>query len=113
MTKIRATYEFSECRACSLLDHPLGTQSYVSQTRPDEDELRPAIIPLVGNYGRYSYRRITALLPTSGWEVSAGRVQRIWRWEGLKVPQKQRPRGYLWLNDGSCIWLRPEPRSHV
>ena len=41
------------------------------------------------------------------------RVQRIWRREGLKVPQKQRPRGRLWLNDGSCVRLRPEQENHV
>ncbi len=41
------------------------------------------------------------------------RVRRIWRREGLKVPKKQRPRGRLWLNDGSCILLRPEWRNHV
>ncbi len=41
------------------------------------------------------------------------RVQRIWRREGLKVPQKQRSRGRLWLNDGSCVRLRPEHENHV
>ena len=41
------------------------------------------------------------------------RVERIWRREGLKVPQKQRPRGRLWLNDGSCVRLRPERANHV
>jgi transposase InsO family protein len=40
-------------------------------------------------------------------------VQRIWRREGLKVPKKHKPRGRLWLNDGSCIRLRPERRNHV
>jgi putative transposase len=40
-------------------------------------------------------------------------VQRIWRREGLKVPRKHRPRGRLWLNDGSCIRLRPKHRNHV
>ena len=40
-------------------------------------------------------------------------MQRIWRREGLKVPQKQRPRGRLWLNDGSCVRLRPERANHV
>ena len=54
----------------------------------------------------YGYRRITALLRTEGWHVNAKRVQRIWRREGLKVPQKQPKRGRLWLNDGSCIRLR-------
>ena len=41
------------------------------------------------------------------------RVERIWRREGLKVPQKQPKRGRLWLNDGSCIRLRPEYPGHV
>jgi len=41
------------------------------------------------------------------------RVERIWRREGLKVPQKQKPRGRLWLNDGSCVRPQPEGRNHV
>ena len=36
-----------------------------------------------------------------------------WRREGLKVPQKQKKKGRLWLNDGSCVRLRPERRNHV
>ena len=79
----------------------------------DEDALTRAIIALGAKYGRYGYRRITALLRSAGWEVGKDRVQRIWRREGLKVPQKQRPRGRLWLNDGSCVRLRPERPNHV
>ena len=41
------------------------------------------------------------------------RVERIWRREGLKVPPKQPKKGRLWLNDGSCIRLRPERPNHV
>ncbi len=81
--------------------------------RNDEDELTRAILQLASEYGRYGYRRITALLRDAGWEVDKDRVQRIWRREGLKVPQKQRPRGRLWLNDGSCVRLRPEHENHV
>ena len=40
-------------------------------------------------------------------------MERIWRREGLKVPQKQKPRGRLWLNDGSCVRLKPTHRNHV
>src|SRR5499425_3162468 len=58
-------------------------------------------------------RRITVMLRDAGWEVSKDRVQRIWRREGLKVPQKQRPRRRLWFNDGSCVRLRPERANHV
>ena len=56
---------------------------------------------------------ITALLQAAGWQVGKDRVQRIWRREGLKVPQKHRSRGRLWLNDGSCVRLRPLHRNHV
>lgn len=35
------------------------------------------------------------------------------RREGLKVPQKQPKKGRLWLNDGSCVRLRPEYRNHI
>jgi len=48
-----------------------------------------------------------------GWRVNHKRVERIWRMEGLKVPKKQPKRGRLWLNDGSCIRLRPEHKDHV
>jgi putative transposase len=79
--------------------------------RTDEDALTRDIVTLASEYRRYGYRRITALLKARGWCVGQDRVQRIWRREGLKVPQKQRPRGRLWLNDGSCARLRPE-RAH-
>ena len=72
-----------------------------------------AIIRLARLYGRYGYRRITALLRMEGWHVNAKRVQRIWRREGLKVPQKQPKRGRLWLNNGACIRLRPCWPNHV
>ena len=72
-----------------------------------------AIIRLAGAYGRYGYRRITALLRGEGWRVNHKRVERIWRREGLKVPAKQPKRGRLWLNDGSCIRLRAAWPNHV
>ncbi|MCH8947936.1 MAG: IS3 family transposase [Acidobacteria bacterium] len=106
-------YGMSERHACRLLGQWRGTQRYEPMHRLDEDELTQAIIALAANYGRYGYRRITALLRRAGWQVGKDRVQRIWRREGLKVPQKQRPRSRLWLKDGSCIRLRPERRNHV
>jgi transposase InsO family protein len=73
------------------------------------------ILSLATKYGRYGYRRITAMLNSSdsGWQVNHKRVERIWRQEGLKVPKKQPKRGRLWLNDGSCIRLRPEHKDHA
>ena len=75
--------------------------------------LAARIAELATQYGRYGYRRITAMLKQEGWLVNHKRVERIWRREGLKVPQKQPKRGRLWLNDGSCIRLRPEFKDHV
>jgi len=71
------------------------------------------IIRLASKYGRYGYRRITALLKREGFRVNHKRVERIWREESLKVPKKQPKRGRLWLNDGSCVRLRPTHRNHV
>jgi len=75
--------------------------------------MRKEIIHLAGRYGRYGYRRITALLKQEGFRVNHKRVERIWRQEGLKVPKKQPKRGRLWFNDGSCVRLRPTHRNHV
>ena len=83
------------------------------QGRADEEALTADIIALASQFGRYGYRRITALLREAGWAVNVKRVERIWRREGLKVPQKQPKKGRLWLNDGSCIRLRPERPNHV
>jgi putative transposase len=99
--------------ACRIVGQPRGTQRYVPTLKPDEDELTRNIVFLASEYGRYGYRRVTALLNAGGIEVGKDRVQRIWRREGLKVPKKQPKRSRLWLNDGSCIRLRPAYPNHV
>jgi transposase InsO family protein len=81
--------------------------------RSDETALTEATVALAAEYGRYGYRRVTALLRARGWRVNAKRVERIWRREGLKVPRQQPKRGRLWLNDGSCVRLRPCWPGHV
>jgi putative transposase len=103
----------SERRACRVLGQHRSTQRKRPKTPDDEAILTADIIELAGQYGRYGYRRITAMLRAAGWVVNKKRVERIWRLEGLKVPVKQPKRGRLWLNDGSCIRLRPERPNHV
>jgi putative transposase len=103
----------SERRACAALGQHRSTQRKAPQGRADEARLTADIVVLARAYGRYGYRRITALLQEAGWEVSVSRVARIWRREGLKVPVKQPKRRRLWLADGSCIRLRPERANHV
>jgi len=90
-----------------------STHRRVRRIPADEPRLVKPIKWLACEYGRYGYRRITALLHWEGWRVKHKRVERIWREEGLKVPQKQPKRRRLWLNDGSSIRLRPTHRNHV
>jgi len=107
------TLNVSERRACRALGQHRSTQRKVPRGRDDEERLRADLIELARRYGRYGYRKISALLREAGWLVNDKRVERIWRQEGLKVPARQPKRGRLWLTDGSCIRLRPEYRNHV
>lgn len=103
----------SERRACKVVEQPRSTQRHVEKERADEKKLREDIVFLASKYGRYGYKRITALLRRDGWRVNHKRVYRIWREEGLKVPAKQPKRSRLWFNDGSCIRKRAEYKNHV
>jgi putative transposase len=96
-----------------VLGQARSTQHRVHEISGEEARLVADVTALATRYGRYGYRRITALLSEKGWRVNHKRVERIWRREGLKVPKKQPKRGRLWLNDGSCIRLRPEHKDHV
>ena len=96
-----------------MIGQSRSTQRRQGIKRSDEDALTTDIIALASEYGRYGYRRVTALLRDKGWHVNHKRVMRIWRREGLKVPMKQPKKGRLWLNDGSCVRLRPSWKHHV
>jgi len=103
----------SERRACRAIGQPRTTQRYDKRILDDEEILRAAIVRLASQYGRYGYRRVAAMLRNQGWLVNHKRVERIWRQEGLKVPQKQPKRARLWLNDGSIVRLKPAFPKHV
>jgi len=103
----------SERRTCRVLGHVRATQRRQPKLREDETPLTRRIVRLASCYGRYGYRRVTALLRREGWRVNHKRVERIWRREGLKVPSKQPKRGRLCLNDGGCVRLRPTHGDHV
>lgn len=113
MRHVQSVLGVSERRACRTLGQSRSTQRKVRVVPADAAALTEAVVLLAAEYGRYGYRRITALLRADGWRVNAKRVERIWRREGLKVPRRQPKRGRLWLNDGSCIRLRPCWPGHV
>jgi transposase InsO family protein len=103
----------SERKACAVLGQHRSTQRKAPRAPDDEARLTADVVELARRFGRYGYRRIAALLRQAGWAVNRKRVERIWRREGLKVPPRQPKRGRLWLNDGSCVRLRPERANHV
>jgi transposase InsO family protein len=105
--------QVSERRACRVIGQARATQRYSKKDSEDEEMLCEQIVSLASKYGRYGYRRITAMLRNDGWSLNHKRVERIWRQEGLKVPAKQPKRSRLWLKDGSIVRLRPEFPKHV
>jgi putative transposase len=111
--RVIAEHGVSERLACRVLGQHRSTQRGTPKTPDDEAALTAAIVGFATRFGRYGYRRVTALLRAAGWAVNRKRVERIWRREGLKVPAKQPKRGRLWLRDGSCVRLRPEHANHV
>ena len=94
----------SEHRACRTLVQHRSTQRKAPQGRTDEERLTDDIIEMADQYGRYGYRMVTGLRNNAGWPLSVDlrgkspsghrvnpkRAERIWRREGLKVPQKQK-----------------------
>ena len=113
MKQVCQKLSVSERRACRVLQQPRSTQRLRPYLADDEPRLVSRIIELAERYGRYGYRMITGLLRLEGWKVNHKRVERLWRREGLKVPKKQPKRARLWLNDGSCIRLRPQHKDHI
>ena len=79
----------------------------------DDDALRLALIRLAKQYGRYGYRKIARLLRIEGWHVNHKKVERLWREEGLQLPQRHKKRKRLYHKDSSVIRLRPAYPNHI
>ena len=102
----------SERRSCKTIGVARSTLRY--EVTPDtDDSLRLALIRLAKQYGRYGYRKIAELLRTEGWIVNHKRVERIWREEGLQLPQRHKKRKRLYHKDSSIIRLRPKYPNHI
>ena len=86
---------------------------YQSTQKDDEEELRLAMIKLAKRYGRYGYRKISALLRMEGWKVNHKKVERLWREEGLQLPKRHKKRRRLYNTGSSVIRLRPQYQNHI
>ncbi len=78
-------------RACALVKVARSTLNYISRMPRRDQELRARLHVLARQHPRYGYRRACAVLRGSGTLVNAKRVYRVWRAEGLCLPQR-RPR---------------------
>jgi transposase InsO family protein len=109
---VRQKIGISERRSCKTIGVARSTLRYEA-TPDNEDSLRLALIRLAKQYGRYGYRKIAALLRAEGWVVNHKKVERIWREEGLQLPQRHKKRKRLYHKDSSIIRLRPKYPNHI
>jgi putative transposase len=110
---VRQRLSVSERRACRVLGESRRMQRYRPRRRDDEGQLVRSMLELVRAHPRYGYRRVWAMLRRSGWQVNRKRVHRLWKKNGLKVPQKQRKRRRLGSHDNGCIRHRALHQDHV
>jgi transposase InsO family protein len=111
--KLQAEFAVSERRACQVIEQPRSSQRYEPKPRDDEAAMVKRMLELVRQRPRFGYRRIGALLRKEFWRASATRIYRLWRREGLKVPQKKRKRRRLGKSENGCHRRRAEFKDHV
>ena len=107
--------QVSERRACSVIGQARSTQRYTLK-RPEKDKpVAKRMVELARQRPRFGYRRIARLLRREDGfrEINVKRVQRLWKQQGLKVPQKKVKKRRLGSSEGGCIRHRPEHQDHV
>ena len=113
MKHVQQTLRVSERRACRVIGQPRASQRFVAQ-KPERDRaLKDRMHELARRNPRRGYRFIWATLRREGWCVNRKRVQRLWRQEGLRVPQVQHKRRRLGSSENSCERRRAEYKNHV
>lgn len=112
MTHTRQKLNTSERRTCLVLGVSRSSLRYRAQPTNDE-QLRLAMIRLAKQYGRYGYRKVTALLRMEGWRVNHKKIERLWDEEGLQLPQRHKKKRRLYHKDSSIIRRRPTHQNHI
>src|SRR5215210_2303144 len=110
---VRRRLGVSERRACRVIAQPRSSQRYEGRKANRDRDLLQRMVELSRENPRYGYRRVWALLRREGWPVNKKRVHRLWRQEGLKVPDRQRKRRRLGDGENSCTRKRAEHLNHV
>ncbi len=113
MRHVQKQLDVSERRACGVMDQARSSQRYRAQERSGEGELVAKMLELVRRHPRFGYRRVWALLRAEGFEVNRKRVHRLWKQQGLKVPQKQHKKRRLGSSDNGIVRHRALHKDHV
>ena len=113
MHHLQREFDVSERRACRAVNQSRSTQRYQAQPRSDEAPLVKRMLQLAKSRPRFGYRRVGRLLQSEGWPASISRVHRLWRREGLKVPQKKRKKRRQGSTDNGCHRRKSERGNHV
>jgi putative transposase len=111
--ELRREFSASERRACRAIGQPRSSYRYEAKPRSDVPGLLNRLLQLVRRRPRFGYRRIAALLRGEGYAASESRVLRLWRREGLKVPQKKRKKRRLGVAENGCDRLQATHKNHV
>lgn len=110
---LQQTFEVSQWRACRLLRQHRSTQRQLPKIKEQEQRLLTRMLELVRRNPRFGYRRVWALLRADGWRVNRKRIHRLWRREGLKVPQKKRKKRRLGSSVNGCVRQQALHKGHV
>jgi putative transposase len=110
---LRDRLGLSERRACRYVGQHRSTQRHEPVRAEDDRALRAELRRFSAERPRWGYRRAHHRLREEGWEVNRKRVQRLWREEGLRVPQRRRKRRRLGDSTVPAERLRAERLNHV
>jgi putative transposase len=113
VTHVRAKLDQSERRVCRVLGQGRSTQRYAAVPRDGDEHLVRRMHELVRLHPRRGYRMIWGMLRLEGWRVNRKRIHRLWRQEGLRVPQIQHKRTRLGHSENGITRRRPEHKDHV
>jgi len=110
---VRDRLGVSERWACRVVGQHRSTQRHEPKLAGDDVALRAELRKFSKERPRWGYRRAHHRLRQEGWEVNRKRVQRLWREEGLRVPQRKRKRRRLGDSTVPACQLRAERPNHV
>ena len=88
---MRERFGVSERRACTVVGlHRSTMRRQPPQVTTEEAELRAWLRKFSTDRPRWGWRRAAKMARRAGWQVNNKRIRRLWRDEGLRVPQRRR-----------------------